>query len=150
VPCQSMHGACTTKTPGAGAATPLQQRSVQLSTMMYPRSTQQGHRPWQQPTIRPPCAPPSLKSSPVHTHTKKSRPGPGALPVLQDAAERMNVWVAGQYLDPLFTGDWTPARLEALPADVLPRFTPQQSAALKQAKVGAITGRLRRDQAEMV
>ena len=53
----------------------------------------------------------------------------------QDAAERLNRWTAGQFLDPLFTGQWTPERQQMVPSFILPRFTPAQSAALKAAKV---------------
>ncbi|GAB4821358.1 hypothetical protein N2152v2_008404 [Parachlorella kessleri] len=51
-----------------------------------------------------------------------------------DATERLNTWTSGQYLDPLFQGDWSPARLASLPPNVLPRFTPEQQAALKAAQ----------------
>jgi beta-glucosidase/6-phospho-beta-glucosidase/beta-galactosidase len=47
---------------------------------------------------------------------------------------QLNLWNSAQFLDPLFTGDWTPERLEVLPPEVLPRFMPEQSAALKAAK----------------
>lgn len=55
-------------------------------------------------------------------------------PPLQAAAERLNVFSSGQFLDPLFTGDWSTERLSTMAPSVLPRFTPQQSAALKAAK----------------
>ncbi|GAB4819714.1 hypothetical protein N2152v2_006760 [Parachlorella kessleri] len=51
-----------------------------------------------------------------------------------DAAERLNRWTSGQFLDPLFTGQWTPERQQMVPSFILPRFTPEQSAALKAAK----------------
>ena len=59
---------------------------------------------------------------------------------MQDAAERLNRWTAGQFLDPLFTGQWTPERQQMVPSFILPRFTPAQSAALKAAKVGMALG----------
>lgn len=58
---------------------------------------------------------------------------------MQNAAERMNRLRSAQFLDPLFTGDWTPERLAKLGPSTLPRFTPEQSAALLAAKV-AING----------
>ena len=53
---------------------------------------------------------------------------------LQAAAERLNEWNGAQFLEPLFTGNWSPERLALLPAEILPRFTPEQSAALFAAK----------------
>ena len=52
----------------------------------------------------------------------------------------MNRLRSGQFLDPLFTGDWTPERLQKLGPGTLPRFTPEQSAALLAAKVGGLAG----------
>ncbi|GAB4820729.1 hypothetical protein N2152v2_007775 [Parachlorella kessleri] len=51
-----------------------------------------------------------------------------------NATNRLNAFRCGWFLDPLFTGDWTPERLQSLPAEVLPRWTPQESAQLKQGK----------------
>lgn len=71
-------------------------------------------------------------------HATRPCPPPAATHALhmQEATEHLNRWTSGQFLDPLYSGDWSLERLSALPPDVLPRFTPEQSAALRAAKVG--------------
>ncbi|PRW44359.1 E3 ubiquitin- ligase UPL7 [Chlorella sorokiniana] len=57
-----------------------------------------------------------------------------------NATEALNRWTSGPFLDPHFTGDWTAERLQLLPPDILPCFTPEQSQQLKAAKINYYNG----------